>query len=113
MGDDLSLAARRALLERSAVYIGGDSGPLHIAATTGVPIVALFGPTPSERSRPWRDPAFLAELVEIDGLACRPCDQHVCIPGDFRCLTQIEAPRVIAAAEGLLAGRTQLDYHRP
>jgi lipopolysaccharide heptosyltransferase II len=105
MGDDFSLAELRALLGRSALYIGGDSGPLHVAATTGVPIVALFGPTPSERSAPWRAPEFRTELVEIEGLACRPCDQRVCVPGDFRCLTQIDAPRVIAAAERLLAER--------
>ena len=55
---DFSLSELRALLERSAVYIGGDSGPLHIAATTRVPIVAIFGPTPSERSAPWRDSAL-------------------------------------------------------
>ena len=102
---DFSLPELRALLERSAVYIGGDSGPLHVAATTRVPIVAIFGPTPSERSAPWRDSALLSESIEIDGLSCRPCDQRVCIPGDFRCLTQIDAPRVIAAAERLLAAR--------
>jgi lipopolysaccharide heptosyltransferase II len=100
---DFSLAELRALLERSAVYIGGDSGPLHVAAATQVPIVAIFGPTPSERSSPWRDPAFGSESIEIDGLPCRPCDQRVCEPGDFRCLTRIEAPRVIGAAERLLA----------
>ncbi len=108
---DFSLAELRALIERSALYIGGDSGPLHLAATTDVPIVAIFGPTPSERSAPWRDPALLAELVEIDGLPCRPCDQRVCEPGDFRCLTRIEAPRVIAAAERLLASRRRSVPH--
>jgi lipopolysaccharide heptosyltransferase II len=102
---DFSLPELRALLERSAVYIGGDSGPLHIAATTRVPIVAIFGPTPSERSAPWRDAALLFEPIEIDGLPCRPCDQRACAPGDFRCLTHIDAPRVIAAAERLLAAR--------
>ena len=102
---DFSLVELRALLERSAVYIGGDSGPLHLAAATRVPIVAIFGPTPSERSSPWRDPAFGVEPIEIDGLPCRPCDQRVCEPGDFRCLTRIEAPRVIGAAERLLALR--------
>ena len=102
---DFSLSELRALLERSAVYIGGDSGPLHLAATTRVPIVAIFGPTPSERSAPWRDSALLSESIEIDGLSCRPCDQRVCVPGDFRCLTRIDAPRVIAAAERLLAAR--------
>jgi len=102
---DFSLAELRALLERSALYIGGDSGPLHIAATTRVPIVAIFGPTPSERSAPWRDPSLLADAIEIDGLPCRPCDQRVCEPGDFRCLIRIDAPRVIAAAERLLEAR--------
>lgn len=100
---DFSLVELRALLERSAVYIGGDSGPLHLAAATRVPIVAIFGPTPSERSSPWRDPAIGSESIEIDGLPCRPCDQRVCEPGDFRCLTRIEASRVIDAAERLLA----------
>ena len=108
---DFSLSELRALLERSAVYIGGDSGPLHIAATTRVPIVAIFGPTPSERSAPWRDSALLSESIEIDGLSCRPCDQRVCVPGDFRCLTHIDAPRVIAAAERLLAARQGLVSH--
>ena len=93
------------------MYIGGDSGPLHLAATTRVPIVAIFGPTPSERSAPWRDPALLTESIEIDGLPCRPCDQRVCEPGDFRCLTRIEAPRVIAAAERLLAARRRAAVH--
>ena len=102
---DFTLAELRALLERGALFIGGDSGPLHIAATTRVPIVALFGPTPSERSAPWRDPAFPAELVEVAGLPCRPCEQRVCSPGDFRCLARIDAPRVIAAAERVLAAQ--------
>ena len=43
---------------RAALFIGGDSGPLHVAATTHTPIVALFGPTLPERSMPWRDPAI-------------------------------------------------------
>jgi lipopolysaccharide heptosyltransferase II len=107
IGSDLSLAELRALLEIGAVYVGGDSGPLHLAATTGVPIVAIFGPTPSERSAPWRDPLFSSASIEIDGLPCRPCDQRVCEPGDFRCLTRIEPARVVSAAERLLAGRAR------
>lgn len=102
---DFTLVELRALIDRSATYIGGDSGPLHIAATTQTPIVAMFGPTPSARSAPWRDPALPTELIEVDGLPCRPCDQRVCVPGDFRCLTRIDPPRVVAAAERLLAAR--------
>jgi len=92
----------RSLAARAAVYIGGDSGPLHIAATTTVPIVALFGPTLAERSMPWRDPRWFAEAIDGGPLPCRPCHQRTCQPGDFRCLTGIDPGRVVAAAERAL-----------
>jgi ADP-heptose:LPS heptosyltransferase len=88
----------RELSARAAVYIGGDSGPLHIAATTETPIVALLGPTLPERSRPWRDPRWFTEMIDAGSLPCRPCDQRQCAPGDFRCLTRITAEQVVAAA---------------
>jgi lipopolysaccharide heptosyltransferase II len=99
---DFSLAELRGLLDRAALYIGGDSGPLHIAATSAVPIVAVYGPTLPVRSAPWRDGALVTESVEVTGLPCRPCDQRVCAPGDFRCLTRISADAVIAAADRAL-----------
>src|SRR5918993_600289 len=97
------VAELRALAGRAAVYIGGDSGPLHIAATTPTPIVALFGPTLPERSMPWRDPRWFAEAVDAGPLPCRPCHQRHCEPGDFRCLSGISPDRVVAAAERALA----------
>jgi lipopolysaccharide heptosyltransferase II len=100
---DVDLAELRALVARSALYIGGDSGPLHVASTTTTPIVGIYGPTLSVRSRPWRDPRLTTESVEIEDLPCRPCDQRACAPGDFRCLTRIDAATVIAAAERALA----------
>jgi lipopolysaccharide heptosyltransferase II len=102
------LADLRALVARSAVYIGGDSGPVHIAATTDTPIVELLGPTLPERSRPWRDPRSFTEVVDAGTLPCRPCQQRHCEPGDFRCLTRISATQVVAAAErALQRGVTQ------
>jgi ADP-heptose:LPS heptosyltransferase len=92
----------RALAQRAAVYIGGDSGPLHIAATTTTPVVALFGPTLPERSMPWRDRRWFAEAVDAGPLPCRPCHQRHCVPGDFRCLTSIAPERVVDAAERAL-----------
>jgi lipopolysaccharide heptosyltransferase II len=100
---EFSLAELRALLDRAALFIGGDSGPLHVAATTRVPIVGLFGPTLAIRSAPWRDPRYATESVDAGELPCRPCDQRVCAPGDFRCLTSIEAARVFEAARRALA----------
>ena len=99
---DFSLAELRALLDRASLYIGGDSGPLHVAATTDVPIVGLYGPTLPERSAPWRAPHLIAEAVGVEGLPCRPCDQRVCEPGDFRCLTSLPPEQVAQAAERVL-----------
>ena len=100
---EFGLAELRALLGRAALYIGGDSGPLHVAATTSVPIVGLYGPTLPVRSQPWRDPALVSEAVEVGPLPCRPCDQRRCEPGDFRCLTGISPHAVAAGAERALA----------
>jgi heptosyltransferase I len=100
---EISLVELRALVARSRLFVGGDTGPLHIAATTCTPIVGIYGPTLSARSAPWRDPQAVTESVQLDALACRPCDQRVCAPGDFRCLTSIGPEAVIAAAERAIA----------
>ena len=99
---DFNLAELRVLVTRSRLFVGGDTGPLHVAATTATPVVGVFGPTLPARSAPWRSPEYLTESVEVDGLPCRPCDQRVCTPGDFRCLTTLGPDDVLAAAERLL-----------
>jgi ADP-heptose:LPS heptosyltransferase len=98
-----SLDELRALFESVALYIGGDSGPLHVAATSHVPIVGLYGQTLPARSEPWRGSQWRSAAVEVDGLPCRPCDQRRCVPGDFRCLTRLGSSQVVDAAERLLA----------
>ena len=103
VNDDWDLAELRALVARAAVYIGGDSGPMHVAATTETPIVELLGPTLPERSRPWRDPRWFVETVDVGPLPCRPCRQRHCEPGDFRCLIGITPDRVVDAVERALA----------
>jgi predicted lipopolysaccharide heptosyltransferase III len=99
---DFDLSELRALIGRAALYIGGDSGPLHVASTTRAPVVGLYGPTLPARSAPWRDPAIPTASVEPAPLACRPCDQRVCVHGDFRCLGSIPASAVVEAAARLL-----------
>lgn len=99
---EFDLAELRALVARSRLFIGGDTGPLHIAATTATPVVGIFGPTLPVRSAPWRDPAYPTESLGVDGLSCRPCDQRECLHGDFRCLTMLKSDDVLAAAERLL-----------
>jgi lipopolysaccharide heptosyltransferase II len=103
---EFDLSELRALAARAALYIGGDSGPLHVAATTSVPIVALFGPTLPERSMPWREAHTRAIAVDAGALPCRPCHQRHCVPGDFRCLTHVAPERVLDAATQLLNEET-------
>lgn len=99
---EFDLAELRALIGRASLYVGGDSGPLHMAGTTGVPVVGLYGPTLPVRSQPYRRASFISEAVDAGPLPCRPCDQRRCEPGDFRCLTGISAEAVAAAAERAL-----------
>lgn len=56
-----SVAQLVAFLRRTDLFIGGDSGPMHLAAAMGVPTVALFGPTDPARNGPW-GPGSLAVL---------------------------------------------------
>jgi heptosyltransferase-1 len=95
---EFTLDELKSLVARAALYIGGDSGPLHVASTTGTPIVGIYGPTLPARSAPWRDPSMPTESVELQDLSCRPCDQRVCVHGDFRCLSRLTAGMVVEAA---------------
>ncbi|HKY21738.1 MAG TPA: glycosyltransferase family 9 protein [Vicinamibacterales bacterium] len=96
---EFDLAELRALICRASLYIGGDSGPLHVAGTTAVPVVGIFGPTLPVRSLPYRSASCISAAAEVHGLPCRPCDQRRCEPGDFRCLSGISAEDVAALAE--------------
>jgi ADP-heptose:LPS heptosyltransferase len=100
---DLGLGELRGLVARARLFLGGDSGPAHIAATTSTPMVVLYGPTTPVVWGPWRDGAVPTETVDVGRLPCRPCDQRVCEPGDFRCLRGITPDTVTAAAVRAMA----------
>jgi ADP-heptose:LPS heptosyltransferase len=105
---DLELGELRSLVARAALFIGGDSGPAHIAATTATPMVVIFGPTTPVVWSPWRDPAFVTETVDVGELPCRPCDQRACEPGDFRCLRGLRPEAVAGAAARAIERNGQL-----
>jgi lipopolysaccharide heptosyltransferase II len=89
----LNLRELRELISHSSLFVGPDSGPMHIAASTSTPIVALFGPNLPAFNAPWQAKAFVVEK-ELD---CRPCKQRRCIYEDFRCLRSIEPEEVYQA----------------
>ena len=81
------------------VVVTTDSGPMHIAAAVGTPVVALFGPTDPARTGPYGE----GHRVIRRNLPCAPCFRKVC--RNNRCLTEIEAGEVLREVEGLLGGR--------
>lgn len=89
-----------ALLAEFQALVAPDSGPAHVAAAVGVPVVALFGPTDPRLTAPvgdghtslWRQPV------------CAPCFQPIC-PIDHRCLASITVDEVADAVLNRLAER--------
>ncbi len=93
LAGEINLVELRELVAGAALFVGPDSGPMHIAAATSTPIVTLFGPTVPANFAPWRARATLIEKP----LDCRPCKQRRCITDDFRCLQTIAPEEVLAA----------------
>lgn len=105
----LDLVTVAALLERCELIVTGDTGPMHLAAAVGTPIVAIFGPSDPARYGP-RGP--LDRVVRID-LPCAPCNRIRLPPARCTgripdCLALLPAERVVDAATAILdacAGR--------
>jgi len=93
-----SLLQFAALVKRCALFVGNDGGAMHIAATMGTPVVALFGPTYPQRWGPGGGPA----QVIYKGLDCRACYHPTCLRGDDSCMQQITVDEVFAAASRML-----------
>lgn len=89
-------------LGRAAALVGGDSGLLHLAGASGVPVIGLYGPTTSaDGFWCWEARGRALELP----LSCRPCSLHggpACPVGDHLCLGGLEVEAVWSALEALL-----------
>ena len=88
-----------ALLARSSLLVTNDTGPMHLAAAMGVPIVALFGSTdPAVCGPRGRGPA----TVVYDKVPCAPCYLKECPVEGHPCLDQFDVDRVHALVRGHL-----------
>ncbi|MGA2624072.1 MAG: glycosyltransferase family 9 protein [Bacteroidota bacterium] len=98
--DSSDTGALTALLARAGLFIGNDSGPLHLASAMGVPTVGLFGPaSPSLTGPQTHQDIGLFHRVE-----CSPCNQIKCVRPDDPCINLIAAEEVLGAVETILAG---------
>lgn len=96
-GNRLSIGELIALLERSALYIGNDSGPMHLAGAAGAPVIAMFGPACENEWGPMTDKAVVLRGAE----RCAKCTGRHC-QYDFKCIKRISPDDVKIAAMRLI-----------
>jgi heptosyltransferase-3 len=116
------------LIRAAGVYIGPDTSVTHLAAATGAPTVALYGPTDPRLWGPWPvgglERAWAAAgttqrrgnvwLIQ-NPLPCLPCQKEGCerrLDSYSRCLDELPVQQVVAAVEQALASRPLADDHR-
>ncbi len=86
-------------VRRGDLLVTNDTGPMHVAAALGKPLVALFGPTAPERTGPYGQ---LANVLRLD-LPCSPCLSSRCaIAETDKCLRDLSPATVLARVEKLL-----------
>jgi heptosyltransferase-2 len=87
-----------AILSHCHLFIGNDSGAMHVAAAVGLPVVAVFGPTDPNGTAPVTPRCAIVQEKPY----CSPCFLRRC-PTDHRCMTKITADAVEAASKPWLA----------
>jgi ADP-heptose:LPS heptosyltransferase len=91
-----------ALMTAARLFVGSDSGPLHLAAALGTPIVGLFGPAAPRLTAP---PHAQGEVL-YHQLACSPCTQRTCILPTNSCMSR-HLPEDVSATISRIAGVTR------
>ena len=97
MAPETSLRELAHLLDRCDLYVGGDTGPMHVAAVMGTPSVALFAPSDPARVRPWNVPYRVVEPAGVECLHCWKRDRC-----ERLCIREIGVDEVAEAAHSLL-----------
>ena len=113
LAGELALPALAAVLEQLDVLVTGDTGPMHVAAAVGTPVVAVFGPSDPRRYAP---PDPLHRIVRID-LPCSPCNRirlppERCRGGIPDCLTGIDVQMVFEAVDATLVATEARRHQR-
>ena len=98
LGGKTTLRDLAYLYQRSALLVTTDSGPMHLAAAVGTPVVALFGPTDPSRTGPYGK----RHTVIRKGLSCSPCFLKKC--DSMRCMSEITVDEVFQAVKEKLSG---------
>jgi heptosyltransferase-2 len=102
----MGLHANLSIYRAAHLFFGVDSGPMHMAAAVGVPVVALFGPTDERKWGPWGD----GHTVITRRVSCYPCKPHKC--PDNECMKKISVEEALEAVEKKLSAIVpKIRYH--
>lgn len=85
-----------ALLKRSSLYIGGDTGVMHLAAAAGIKVLSLFGPTDHRINAPYGN----KNIIIKEDVTCSPCKKKNC--NDRICMSHITVEKVFGAVDTAL-----------
>lgn len=94
-----NLTELSALAALSTLYVGNESGPLHIAAVSGAKCLGLYGPGEPFVFYPWGNKSAILHHV----LECNPCDQVHCVHPENPCINRITLDEVIGKVESLVS----------
>ncbi len=98
--EGLDLRQLIALLSGARLFVGHDTGPTHVAAAAGCPVVEIFGSSTPVYWRPWATPS----RVVLNEYACRPCRGDRCYAFDEpRCILSVTIEQVKQACRELLS----------
>lgn len=105
LAGSLTLGQSAAVLERAALYVGNDTGTMHLAASVGTPCIAIF----SARDNPGRwEPAGDGHIVLRHDVPCAGCLLTTCIEHEQACLKAIAVDDVVAAAGAALGAEERV-----
>jgi 3-deoxy-D-manno-octulosonic-acid transferase/heptosyltransferase-1 len=96
LGGRTTLRELASLYKEASLVITTDSGPMHLAAAVGTPVVAIFGPTDPSRTGPYGP----GHRIIRRGISCSPCFLKHC--KDPRCMTEITVEDVFSAVKEVL-----------
>lgn len=99
LGGALDLAGLAHVLGRAVALVVGNTGPAHLAAAVGTPVVSVYPPTvPASRWRPW---SVAHVLLGDQQVACRGCRSRRCPWPGHPCVADVSAAEVVAAVAEL------------
>ena len=99
LGGSTDLAGLAAVLAGADAVVVGNTGPAHLAAAVGTPVVSLFAPTvPSSRWAPWGVPSV---LLGDQHIRCAGCRARVCPVAGHPCLSSVPIDAVVEAVDRL------------